>query len=84
MLSLTRVVQGLDLAAWVRAHIRAEDDVTLVMDLGGAEHAVLAHLLAAGALPLADRVLVHWHTQHLVRPSPVILKGFQGALPWNA
>ncbi len=48
------------------SYLRPEDDVTLVVDLGGREHALLAHLLSSGALPLADLVLVHWHTQHLV------------------
>lgn len=59
-------MQGLDLSGWMKAHIRAEDDVTLVIDIGGREHGLLAHLLQGGALPLADQVLVHWHTQHLV------------------
>jgi len=58
--------QELDLAAWMASYLRPEDDVTLVVDLGGREHALLAHLLSSGALPLADLVLVHWHTQHLV------------------
>ncbi len=44
-----------------------EDEVTAVMDLGGREPALLAHLLMDGALQLLDRVLVHWHIQHLVR-----------------
>ena len=60
-------LQGLDLAGWMKAHVRFEDEVTLVVDVGGREHALLAHLLRGGALPLADQVLVRWHTQHLVR-----------------
>jgi hypothetical protein len=66
-------MQGLDLSEWMRSHLRADDDVTLVMDLGGREHGLLAHLLRGGTLPLADQVLVHWHTQHLVSPVHVVM-----------
>ncbi len=58
--------QGVDLAAWLREHVGPGDHVTVVADVGGREGALLRHLLRAGALPLIDRLLVHWHPQHLV------------------
>lgn len=62
--------QGLALSEWMKSHLRVDDDVTLVVDVGSREHGLLAHLLRGGTLPLADQVLVHWHTQHLVSPIP--------------
>jgi hypothetical protein len=67
-------MQGLDLSEWMRSHLRVVDDVTLVVDLGGREHGLLAHMLRCGTLPLADQVLVHWHTQHLVSPVHTVLR----------
>lgn len=69
----TTNMQGLDLSEWMRSHLRADDVVTLVVDLGGREHGLLAHLLRGGTLPLANQVLVHWHTQHLVSPVHVVM-----------
>ena len=62
------------MSEWMRSHLRVDDDVTLVVDLGGREHGLLAHLLRGGTLPLADQVLVHWHTQHLVSPVHAVLR----------
>ena len=59
--------QALDLAAWLSAHVRADDHVAVVMDLEGREFGLLSHLLGTGALALIDRLYVHWHLQHLVR-----------------
>ena len=68
--------QALDLAAWLAGHVRAADYVAVVMDLEGREFGVLAHLLDSGALALIDRLYIHWHLQHLVRP----LAGWPAAL----
>ena len=40
----------------------------MVMDLEGREFGLLAHLLDSGTLALIDRLYIHWHLQHLVRP----------------
>lgn len=59
-------MQAVDLAAWLQDNVQATDDVTVVMDVGGREGVLLRYLLKTGALPLIDRLLVHWHPQHLV------------------
>lgn len=45
-----------------------EQHVSVIMDLEGREFRLLRRLLLEGSLLLLDKVYVHWHIQHLVRP----------------
>ena len=48
--------------------MRRADEVVVHIDVAGREHGLLQRLLMDETLMLVDRVLVHWHLQHLVRP----------------
>jgi FkbM family methyltransferase len=56
-----RSVPAIDFAAWLRRTVRAGDEVTVKMDIEGAEFVVLPHLLRTGALSLIRTLWIEWH-----------------------
>ena len=54
--------QGIDLAAFLRSHVTANDFVVVKMDIEGAEWEVVPHLVRHGAIRLIDDLFVEMHT----------------------
>ncbi len=54
-------VGTIDTARWLREHVRAEDFVSVKMDIEGAEYDVLRHLLDDGAIDLIDELRCEFH-----------------------
>ena len=62
----SELVQTVDLAAFLRRHVRAEDVVLLKLDIEGAEYELVPRLLVSGVLcSLVRYVLVEWHLNTL-------------------
>eukprot|EP01062_Namystynia_karyoxenos_P040399 TRINITY_DN29466_c0_g1_i1.p1 TRINITY_DN29466_c0_g1~~TRINITY_DN29466_c0_g1_i1.p1 ORF type:complete len:434 (+),score=90.90 TRINITY_DN29466_c0_g1_i1:94-1302(+) len=53
--------QLVDLAEFLQARYRPEDFVVIKMDIEGAEHDVVPHLISTGAVRLIDEVLIECH-----------------------
>lgn len=68
-------VPVVDLSRWLRETVRPEDDVTLKVDIEGAEYDLLEKLLADGTIALVDRLYCEWH-----RHKVPIAEGRQEAL----
>lgn len=54
-------IPAVDFSAWLRRTARTGDDVTVKMDVEGAEYPVLAKLLRDGTLDLITTLYVEWH-----------------------
>lgn len=70
-------VGTVDIARWLREHVRADDFVSVKMDIEGAEYAVLQHLLDDGAIDLVDELRCEFHAArfpHLAHRHDQILR----------
>lgn len=54
-------VRTFDTALWLREHVLHEDDVTVKMDIEGAEYLVLRRLLDRGDIDLIDELRCEFH-----------------------
>lgn len=54
-------VRTFDTALWLRQHVLDEDDVTVKMDIEGAEYLVLQRLLDSGDIHLIDELRCEFH-----------------------
>ena len=55
-------VPTVDFARFLRERYCVKDNVLLKLDIEGAEFELLEHVLADGAAPILDTVVVEWHT----------------------
>eukprot|EP01065_Artemidia_motanka_P032548 TRINITY_DN39537_c0_g1_i1.p1 TRINITY_DN39537_c0_g1~~TRINITY_DN39537_c0_g1_i1.p1 ORF type:complete len:448 (+),score=134.98 TRINITY_DN39537_c0_g1_i1:97-1344(+) len=53
--------QGIDIAEFIRSRYRPEDFVVVKMDVEGAEHTLIPHLVKTGAVELIDEIFVECH-----------------------
>jgi FkbM family methyltransferase len=53
--------QAIDFDRWLRENTSEDDDVTLKMDIEGAEYKVLARCLDSGSLRRIGRARIEWH-----------------------
>jgi FkbM family methyltransferase len=58
-------VECVDFGQWIRENINTEWNVTLKLDIEGAEYDVLNHMLKDGSLEYIDKLFVEFHNPHL-------------------
>jgi len=61
----SNIVPCINLARWLEENTRAEDNVTLKIDIEGAEYDVLDKLSSNPVLKRLDNILVEWHENRL-------------------
>lgn len=54
-------VQAVDFSRWLRRNVTSDDEVTVKMDIEGAEYPVLGRLLETGAVELIHTLICEFH-----------------------
>eukprot|EP01062_Namystynia_karyoxenos_P039773 TRINITY_DN28929_c0_g1_i1.p1 TRINITY_DN28929_c0_g1~~TRINITY_DN28929_c0_g1_i1.p1 ORF type:complete len:435 (+),score=90.39 TRINITY_DN28929_c0_g1_i1:92-1306(+) len=68
--SLPYAVQGVDLADFILRRYRPEDFVVLKIDVEGAEHRLVPHLIRTGAVGLVDELFLECHCREVWNVEP--------------
>ena len=59
------LVESIDFSAWMFENLNPDDNVTVCMDIEGAEYEIIPKLIKTGAIDLIDKFYVEWHNMKL-------------------
>lgn len=54
-------VPCIDISQWILRSFNKGDEITLKIDVEGAEYSILPKLIADGAIPIISRLICEWH-----------------------